>query len=113
MTAFDPIAFRRTLHAAPELSGKEHATSALVADLLEGWGYEVARGVGGTGVVATLRNGAGERTIGLRADMDALPVTEATGLDYASATPGVMHACGHDGHTAILLAAARELADTR
>jgi hippurate hydrolase len=113
MTAFDPIAFRRKLHAAPELSGDEHATSALVAELLESWGYEVARNVGGTGVVATLSHGAGERTIGLRADMDALPITEATGLDHASAKPGVMHACGHDGHTTILLAAAKELAETR
>jgi hippurate hydrolase len=113
MTAFDPIAFRRKLHAAPELSRHEHATSALVADLLEGWGYEVARGVGGTGVVASLRNGAGERAIGLRADMDALPITEATGAAYASANPGVMHACGHDGHMTMLLTAAKQLAETR
>ena len=109
----DFVALRRHLHAAPELSREEVATSALVAELLTGWGYEVATGVGGTGVVATLRNGSGERTIGLRADMDALPITEATGLGYASANPGVMHACGHDGHTTILLAAARELAETR
>jgi hippurate hydrolase len=113
MTAFDPVAFRRKLHAAPELSREEHATSALVADLLERWGYDVARGVGGTGVVATLRNGAGERTIGLRADMDALPITEATGLSHASTSPGVMHGCGHDGHTTILLAAARDLVERR
>jgi hippurate hydrolase len=113
MTAFDPVAFRRKLHAAPELSLEEHATSALVAGLLEGWGYEVTRGVGGTGVVATLRSGAGERIIGLRADMDALPITEATGLGYASANPGVMHACGHDGHTTILLSAAKQLAERR
>ncbi|MBN9348015.1 MAG: amidohydrolase [Devosia sp.] len=111
--SFDPVAIRRKLHAAPELSREEHATSAFVAELLEGWGYDVARGVGGTGVVATLRNGAGERIIGLRADMDALPITEATGAPYASAHPGVMHACGHDGHTTILLAAAKELAETR
>ncbi len=111
--SFDPIALRHRLHAAPELSRQETATAALVADLLEGWGYEVARGIGGAGVVATLSAGAGERTIGVRADMDALPITEATGLDYASAMPGVMHACGHDGHMAILLAAARELADRR
>jgi hippurate hydrolase len=113
MTAFDPVAFRRKLHAAPELSREEHATSAFVADLLEDWGYDVVRGVGGTGVVATLRNGAGERVIGLRADMDALPIVEATGAAYASTNPGVMHACGHDGHTTILLTAARELAETR
>lgn len=113
MENFDPVATRRKLHAAPELSREEHATSAFVADLLEGWGYDVARGLGGTGVVATLKNGAGERIIGLRADMDALPITEATGAAYASTNPGVMHACGHDGHTTILLAAAKELAETR
>lgn len=109
----DFITLRRRLHAAPELSLKELATSALVVELLEGWGYEVATGIGGTGVVATLRNGAGERRIGLRADMDALPITETTGLAHASSNPGVMHACGHDGHTTILLAAARELAERR
>jgi hippurate hydrolase len=113
MTSFDPVEIRHKLHAAPELSREEHATSAFVADLLEGWGYDVARGVGGTGVVATLSNGAGERVIGLRADMDALPITEATGAPYASANLGVMHACGHDGHTTILLTAAKELAETR
>jgi hippurate hydrolase len=107
------IALRHRLHAAPELSTEEAATSALVADLLRGWGYEVATGIGGHGVVATLTQGAGERTIGLRADMDALPITERTGLSYASGKPGVMHACGHDGHTTILLAAARALAETR
>jgi hippurate hydrolase len=109
----DFIALRRRLHAAPELSREEFATSALVAELLRGWGYEVETGIGGAGVVATLRAGAGERVIGLRADMDALPITEATGLDYASSKPGVMHACGHDGHTTILLAAAKQLAETR
>ena len=81
---------RHRLHAAPELSTEEVGTSALVAELLAGWGYEVATGIGGHGVVATLRNGAGERTIGIRADMDALPITEATGLPYASGKPGVM-----------------------
>jgi hippurate hydrolase len=109
----DFVDLRRRLHAAPELSREEVATSALVAELLRGWGYEVATGIGGTGVVATLRQGAAERSIGLRADMDALPITEATGLPYASANPGVMHACGHDGHTTILLAAARQLAESR
>jgi hippurate hydrolase len=109
----DFIGLRRRLHTAPELGRKEFATSALVAELLLGWGYEVATGFGGTGVVGSLRRGAGERTIGLRADMDALPITEATGLPYASRNSGVMHACGHDGHTAILLAAARELAERR
>jgi hippurate hydrolase len=109
----DFIALRRRLHAAPELGLKEYETSALVAQLLEGWGYEVISGVGGTGVVASLRHGAGDRSIGLRADMDALPITEATGLAHASTNPGVMHACGHDGHTTILLAAAKELAERR
>jgi hippurate hydrolase len=109
----DFIDLRHRLHAAPELSAEEFATSALVAELLAGWGYEVATGVGGTGVVATLRNGVGERSIGLRADMDALPIAEATGLPYASGKAGVMHACGHDGHTTILLAAAKTLAETR
>jgi hippurate hydrolase len=113
MSIADFIALRRRLHAAPELSGEEVSTAALVAELLAGWGYDVATGVGGTGVVATLRNGPGERAIGLRADMDALPITEATGLDYASGSAGVMHACGHDGHTTILLAAAKELAGKR
>ncbi|KQN72487.1 M20 aminoacylase family protein [Devosia sp. Leaf64] len=112
-TIDDFVALRRRLHAAPELGRAEVATSKLVAELLEGWGYEVATGLGVTGVVGTLRNGAGERVIGLRADMDALPITEATGADYASQTPGVMHACGHDGHTTILLAAAKELAARR
>lgn len=109
----DFIELRHRIHAAPELGHAELGTSALVARLLAEWGYEVAAGIGGTGVVATLRQGVGERSIGLRADMDALPITEATGLPYASATPGVMHACGHDGHTTILLAAARELAERR
>ena len=112
-TFADFIALRRRIHATPELGHQEFATSALVAELLEGWGYEVVRGVGGTGVVATLRQGAGERSIGLRADMDALPISETTGLAYGSTHPAVMHACGHDGHTTILLAAAKELAERR
>lgn len=112
-TIDDFIALRQRLHSTPELSREEAETSALVAELLTGWGYEVATGIGGHGVVATLRHGAGERSIGLRADMDALPITEATGLPHASGKAGVMHACGHDGHTTILLAAAKELAETR
>ncbi|WP_220443691.1 M20 aminoacylase family protein [Paracoccus luteus] len=107
------VALRRQLHAAPELSGKESATAALVADRLEGWGYEVERGVGGHGVVARLRAGEGNRAISIRADMDALPIAEATGLPYASTNPGVMHACGHDGHTTMLLGAAEHIARTR
>ncbi|MNQ44654.1 putative hydrolase YxeP [compost metagenome] len=106
------ISLRRRIHAHPELGFEEFATSALVAQCLSQWGYDVSTGVGRTGVVATLRNGVG-RSIGLRADMDALPIQEATGLPYASRVDGVMHACGHDGHTATLLAAARHLAHTR
>nr|WP_028225424.1 M20 aminoacylase family protein [Paraburkholderia ferrariae] len=104
------IALRRELHARPELGFEEHATSALVAAKLEAWGYRVTRGVGGTGVVGTLARGSGT-SLGLRADMDALPIREATGLPYASRNDGIMHACGHDGHTAMLLAAARCLAE--
>ncbi|KJH75670.1 MULTISPECIES: M20 aminoacylase family protein [unclassified Pseudomonas] len=107
------IALRRHLHAHPELSFEEFATSDLVASRLEAWGYEVHRGLGGTGVVGRLRQGASNRVIGLRADMDALPIVEQTGLPYASRNEGVMHACGHDGHTAILLAAAKHLAQSR
>jgi amidohydrolase len=106
-------AIRRDLHAHPELGLQEHRTADLVARKLEEWGIEVHRGVGQTGVVGVLRNGNGEATIGLRADMDALPIKEATGLPYASQNPGLMHACGHDGHTAMLLGAAKYLAATR
>lgn len=104
------IAIRRHLHANPELSLEEFNTSALVADKLAGWGYAVTRGLGKTGVVGTLTKGDSARTIGLRADMDALPIVETTGLPWASRTAGKMHACGHDGHTTILLAAAKYLA---
>ncbi len=105
------IALRRDIHAHPEIAFEEHRTSALVAGKLEGWGYEVTSGLGGTGVVGTLRKGSGTRRIGLRADMDALPITEATGHAWASRTAGLMHACGHDGHTATLLSAARHIAE--
>jgi hippurate hydrolase len=105
------VALRRDIHRHPELAFEEHRTAALVADKLEGWGYAVERGIGGTGVVGRLVRGRGERRLGLRADMDALPVTEATGAEWASARSGLMHACGHDGHTAMLLAAARQLAE--
>lgn len=107
------VALRHQIHAHPELAFEEFATSDLVAERLASWGYEVHRGLGGTGVVGTLRSGTGERRLGLRADMDALPIQEATGLPYASRLKGKMHACGHDGHTAILLAAAQHLAATR
>jgi len=106
------IELRHDLHQYPELAFQEHRTAKKVAALLGDWGYEVTTGIAGTGVVATLRRGDGNRSIGIRADMDALPIEEATGLDYASSTPGVMHACGHDGHTSILLAAARYLAES-
>ncbi|ASV83545.1 amidohydrolase family protein [Ochrobactrum quorumnocens] len=106
------IALRRDIHIHPELAFKETRTSALVADYLKQWGYDVTAGVGGSGVVGTLKRGNSGKTIGIRADMDALPIIEATGLDYASSNSGVMHACGHDGHTTILLAAARYLAQS-
>lgn len=105
-------ALRRDLHQHPELSFQEHRTSAIVAERLASWGYEVTTGIAGTGLVGTLRKGQGTKTLGIRADMDALPITEATGLPYASRNAGVMHACGHDGHTTVLLAAARFLAES-
>ena len=105
------ISLRRDLHRHPELAFDEHRTSALVADKLATWGYTVERGLGGTGVVGTLVRGSGTRRLGLRADMDALPITEASGVAWRSQRPGLMHACGHDGHTAMLLAAARHLAE--
>lgn len=104
------VALRRHLHAHPEIGLEEYNTSALVAKLLGEWGFEVRTGYGKTGVVGTLRNGSGNRAIGIRADMDALPIEEETQLPYASKTKGVMHACGHDGHTTMLLAAAKHLA---
>ena len=103
-------AWRRHLHAYPELSLHEGETARFVGEVLGGLGIPFVAGVGGHGVVATLRRGASNRSVGLRADMDALPITEATGLSYASRSPGAMHACGHDGHTASLLAAAALLA---
>ncbi|MGM9488158.1 M20 aminoacylase family protein [Ideonella sp. YS5] len=105
------ISLRRDIHRHPELAFEEHRTAALVADKLEGWGYAVERGLGGTGVVGTLVRGRGTRRLGLRADMDALPIDEASGAGWSSVHAGVMHACGHDGHTAMLLAAARHLAE--
>lgn len=107
----DLAAIRQDLHAHPELGMQEHRTSGIVAEKLAGWGIEVHRDVGRTGVVGVLRRGNGPASIGLRADMDALPILEATGLAYASTRPGVMHACGHDGHTTMLLGAARYLAE--
>ena len=105
------ISLRRDIHRHPELAFEEHRTAALVADKLEVWGYAVERGIGGTGVVGTLVRGQGTKRLGIRADMDALPIDEASGAEWASVHGGVMHACGHDGHTAMLLAAARHLAE--
>jgi amidohydrolase len=106
-------AIRQDIHANPELGLEEHRTADLVARKLEEWGIEVHRSVGGTGVVGVLRSGNGEGTIGLRADMDALPIQEANEFPYRSRNQGKMHACGHDGHTTMLLGAARHLAETR
>lgn len=121
MTAVDRIrdwqdeltAWRRDFHAHPELGFEEVRTSALVAERLAAWGIEVHRGVGRTGVVGVLRNGNGQGRIGLRADMDALPMPEANTFAHRSTVEGRMHGCGHDGHTTILLAAARYLAETK
>jgi hippurate hydrolase len=105
---------RRDIHAHPEMGLEEVRTAALVAAKLREWGVEVTEGVGGTGVVGTIRGKLpGQRAIGLRADMDALAITEQTGAGHASTTPGTMHACGHDGHTTMLLGAAQHLAATR
>jgi hippurate hydrolase len=104
------IEVRRDIHRHPELAFKEERTSNQVAGLLRQFGYEVTTDLAGTGVVGTLRRGEGTRRLGLRADMDALPITETTGVAWASTNAGVMHACGHDGHTASLLAAAEFLA---
>jgi hippurate hydrolase len=104
---------RRHIHQHPELSFQEASTAARVAQHLQDWGWDVTRNVGGHGVVGSLRVGTGTRSIALRADMDALPIPETTGLAHASQNPGVMHACGHDGHTTMLLGAAQALARTR
>jgi amidohydrolase len=104
------IAVRRDIHAHPELCFQEQRTSDVVAGKLAEWGIEVHRGMGTTGVVGVIKNGNSKRSIGLRADMDALPVNEANTFAHASKHPGKMHACGHDGHTAMLLAAAQHLA---
>src|SRR5829696_9871792 len=108
--------WRHDLHEHPELLFDVHRTAGIVAGKLRAFGCDaVETGIGRTGVVGVIRGrtNAGGRVIGLRADMDALPIAEATGLPYRSAVPGRMHACGHDGHTAMLLGAARYLAETR
>lgn len=104
-------AWRHDVHAHPEFGFEEHRTAAFVAETLRGFGLAVTEGVGGTGVVGTLCRGTSNRTIALRADMDALHITEATSAPWASNSVGTMHACGHDGHTAMLLGAARMLSE--
>jgi hippurate hydrolase len=106
-------AIRRDLHAHPELCYEEHRTADVVAARLADWGIPVVRGLGGTGVVGIIKNGNSDRAIGLRADMDALPMQELNTFDHASRHPGKMHACGHDGHTAMLLGAAHYLSRHR
>jgi hippurate hydrolase len=105
--------WRRDLHAHPELGFAETRTMELVATRLESFGIEVHRGIGRTGLVGVLRNGSSSRTVGLRAEMDALPILESNTFSYRSRYPGKMHACGHDGHTVMLLGAAKALAGTR
>lgn len=109
----DIVTWRRDFHAHPEIGMQEERTSGIVAELLNEWGIETHRGVGKTGVVGIIEGKAPGRSIGLRADMDALPIEEKTNLPFASMNPGVMHACGHDAHTAMLLGAARYLSATR
>ena len=104
------VGLRRDIHRHPELGLAETRTSQLVAERLQSWGYEVDRGLATTGVVGRLRRGNGRKRLGLRADMDALPIQETGRRSWASVHDGIMHACGHDGHTAMLLAAARHLA---
>ncbi len=105
----DITALRRDIHAHPELAFEEHRTAALVAERLEALGIETHRGIGQTGVVGVLRVGSSSRAIGLRADMDALPIQEKNDFTHHSRHPGRMHACGHDGNTAMLLGAAGAL----
>jgi len=111
--AAEIAALRRDIHAHPELCFEEYRTSDLVAKALQSWGIPVHRGLGGTGLVGIVSQGSSPRAIGLRADMDALPMTEHNTFEHASQYAGKMHACGHDGHTAMLLAAARHFARHR
>ncbi len=107
-------AIRRDFHAHPEIGFEEVRTSSIVAEKLSHWGVEVHRGLGGTGIAGVLKGkGGGGRAIGLRADMDALPMQEETNLPWRSTVANRFHGCGHDGHTAMLLGAARYLAETR
>lgn len=107
------VQLRHDIHQHPELAFAENRTSDLVAGMLEQWGYQVERGIGGTGLVAQLRVGDGSKSVGIRADMDALPILEESGVAHSSVHEGKMHACGHDGHTTMLLAAAKVLASRK
>ena len=107
----DMQTWRRDIHAHPEIAFEEHRTAQLVAEKLESFGIEVETGIAGTGVVGTLKKGKGNRSIGLRADLDALLINEANEFEHKSKNPGKMHACGHDGHTVMLLGAAKYLAE--
>nr|WP_316650787.1 M20 aminoacylase family protein [uncultured Gellertiella sp.] len=109
----DLVETRRHLHQYPEIGLSEFNTSDFIAEKLVAMGYEVTRGLAKTGLVATLKNGTSSRSVGIRADIDALPIQEETGAEHASKIPGMMHACGHDGHTTMLLGAARLLAERR
>lgn len=107
------VRIRRQIHRYPEVGFEETRTSDLVAEMLKSWSYDVYRGLAKTGVVGTLKVGNGTKRLGIRADMDALPMTESSGKEWSSAVPGKFHGCGHDGHTAILLCAAEYLAKTQ
>ena len=112
-TQSELVSWRHEIHAHPELGFDEHTTAEFVAEKLQSFGIEVSRGIGKTGLVGVLRQGNETRSIGLRADMDALPIHEQNTFTHRSTKEGCMHACGHDGHTIMLLAAARHLAETR
>ena len=103
--------WRRDIHAHPEIAFEEHRTSKIVIEKLKSFGIEVDSGIAGTGVVGTLKKGQGNRSIALRADLDALLINETNDFDHKSKTPGKMHACGHDGHTTMLLGAAKYLSE--
>ena len=105
------IGWRHRIHANPELGFHEHQTARFVADQMRSFGLEVHEGIGGTGVVGVLRSGSAQRSIGFRAELDALPIVERSGKLYTSRNQGVMHACGHDGHAAMLLGAAKLLSE--
>ena len=107
------LEWRHDFHAHPELNFDLDITSSKVADILKSFGLEVHEGIGKTGIVAVLKNGNSNKSIGIRADMDALPMTEKTNLPYSSKNEGAMHACGHDGHSTMLLGAAKYLSETK